>query len=53
VVYQRAGFRLVDLRPGAGDEARSRKPSIPATGNYGIPIRDELDLMLDLDRGDP
>ena len=47
-LYQRTGFRLVELRPGAVDQARSRKPSIPKTGHEGIPIRDELDLVLDL-----
>jgi ribosomal protein S18 acetylase RimI-like enzyme len=47
-LYQRAGFRLAALRPGAVDEARALKPSIPATGGDGIPIRDELDLVLDL-----
>lgn len=46
--YQRAGFRLAELRPGAVDEARSLKPSIAATGNDGIPIRDEIDLVLEL-----
>jgi GNAT superfamily N-acetyltransferase len=39
-LYQRTGFRLVELRPGAVDQARSK------TGH--IPIRDELDLVLDL-----
>jgi GNAT superfamily N-acetyltransferase len=48
--YQRRGFRLVALRPGAVDEARLRKPSIPATGDYGLPIRDEIDLVLSLER---
>jgi ribosomal protein S18 acetylase RimI-like enzyme len=47
-LYQRAGFRLTALRAGAVDEARTRKPSIAATGVDGIPIRDELDLVLDL-----
>jgi GNAT superfamily N-acetyltransferase len=43
--YQRRGFRLVALRPGAVDDARARhKPAIPATGAHGIPLRDELDL---------
>ncbi|SHN44687.1 GNAT family N-acetyltransferase [Cryptosporangium aurantiacum] len=43
--YQRREFRLVGIRPGAVDEARrALKPSIPATGNFGIPIRDEIDL---------
>jgi GNAT superfamily N-acetyltransferase len=42
--YQRRGFRLIALRPGAVDEARRLKPSIPAIGEYGIPIHDELEL---------
>ena len=46
--YQRRGFRLSVLRPGAVDEARLRKPSIPLVGHYGLPIRDELDLVLPL-----
>ncbi len=48
-LYQRAGFRLVELRSGAMEAVRALKPSIPATGVDGIPIRDELDLVLDLD----
>jgi ribosomal protein S18 acetylase RimI-like enzyme len=46
--YQRHGFRLVALRAGAVEHARRRKPSIPVSGNDGIPIRDELDLVRDL-----
>jgi GNAT superfamily N-acetyltransferase len=43
--YQRRGFRLAELRPSAVDESRARlKPEIPETGEYGIPIRDELIL---------
>jgi len=48
--YQRRGFVLRALRPGAVDAARARlKPSIPAVGEDGIPIRDELELALALD----
>ena len=47
-LYQRTGFRLEALRPGAVDRARERKPSIPRTGDDGIPIRDELDLVREL-----
>ena len=43
--YQRRGFRLVELRPGAVARARAAKPEIPGTGAYGIPLRDELDLI--------
>ncbi|HEX5501318.1 MAG TPA: GNAT family N-acetyltransferase [Thermomicrobiales bacterium] len=42
--YQRRGYRLVALRPGAVDEARRLKPAIPAVGAHGIPLRDELEL---------
>ena len=45
--YQRRGFRLRELRPGAVDQARrDLKPEIPAIGDHGIPIRDELELEL-------
>jgi GNAT superfamily N-acetyltransferase len=47
--YQRRGFRLRTLRPGAVDEARRLlKPSIPDVGQDGIPLRDELELELPL-----
>jgi len=42
--YQRRGFHLVELRPGAVDRARRTKPQIPELGAYGIPLRDELAL---------
>jgi GNAT superfamily N-acetyltransferase len=48
--YQRRGFRLTALRPGAVTAARqSLKPEIPETGTHGIPIRDELELSLPLE----
>ena len=48
-LYQRFGFRLLEARPGAVDEARRTvKPTIPEVGIDGIPIRDEIDLVLDL-----
>jgi GNAT superfamily N-acetyltransferase len=47
--YQRRGFRLSALRPGAVDRARETlKPEISVVGSYGIPLRDELDLELAL-----
>ena len=42
--YQRRGLRLVALRPSAVDRARLEKPEIPLVGDYGIPLRDEIDL---------
>ena len=48
--YQRRGFRLAVLRPGAIDDARrTLKPEISPVGEYGIPIRDEIELELPLD----
>ena len=43
--YQRRGFRLAELHPGAVDDSRARlKLSISETGDHGIPIHDELVL---------
>jgi ribosomal protein S18 acetylase RimI-like enzyme len=47
-LYQRAGFRMSALRPGGVDEDRRLKPSIPELGYDGIPISDEIDLVLEL-----
>lgn len=46
--YQKRGFRLVALYPGAIDQARNLKPAISLVGENGIPIRDELELELEL-----
>jgi GNAT superfamily N-acetyltransferase len=43
--YQRRGFHIAEVRPGAVDEARrTLKPQITPTGNYGIPLSDEIEL---------
>jgi ribosomal protein S18 acetylase RimI-like enzyme len=43
--YQRRGFRIAQVRPGAVDEARKTlKSSIAEAGSFGIPIRDEIVL---------
>lgn len=43
--YQRRGFRLSELHPGAVDASRATlKPSLPEVGDHGIPLRDELVL---------
>jgi GNAT superfamily N-acetyltransferase len=47
-LYQKRGFRLVELRVNATNEARKLKPEIPLLGNDGIPLRDELELEMDL-----
>jgi GNAT superfamily N-acetyltransferase len=47
--YQRRGFRLAALHRGAVDDSRARlKPEISEIGEYGIPLRDELELDLEL-----
>lgn len=47
-LYQMLGMRVVAWRGGAIDEQRRRKPSIPLLGNDGIPIRDEIELAIEL-----
>ena len=44
--YQKRGFRLVAVHPGAMDAARRLKPEIPLIGNDGIPIQDEIELEI-------
>lgn len=44
--YQRRGFRIVAVRPGAVTAARRLKPAMPQTGEHGIPICDEIELQL-------
>lgn len=46
--YQRRGLRLARVDQGAVDRARRLKPSIPAVGDDGIPLHDELVLELRL-----
>jgi GNAT superfamily N-acetyltransferase len=44
--YQRRGFVIREVRPGAVDRERATiKPEIPEIGNDGIPIRDEIELV--------
>jgi hypothetical protein len=37
--YQRRGFRLAAVDPGAVERGRRLKPEVPLLGNHGIPIR--------------
>ena len=46
--YQRRGFCITAIHPGAIDQARRLKPVIAEIGRYGIPIRDEIELVLQL-----
>ncbi|SFT04020.1 Acetyltransferase (GNAT) family protein [Paenibacillus sp. BC26] len=42
--YQRLGYRIIAVHPGAIDEVRKRKPAVPLVGFYGIPMLDEIEL---------
>jgi len=42
--YQRRGYRITAIYPGAIDEARRIKPTIPIVGDHGIEIHDEIEL---------
>jgi GNAT superfamily N-acetyltransferase len=46
--YQKRGFKMTALHRGLVDAMRSIKPSIPDTGLDGIPMRDEIELELEL-----
>lgn len=42
--YQKRGFDMVCIYRNALDESRKLKPSIPLTGEHGIPIKHEIEL---------
>jgi hypothetical protein len=44
--YQRRGFRITAVDPGAVDRARLLKPSIPRVAGNGVALHDELELEL-------
>ena len=47
--YERRGMRRVAVHSGAVDQARrDLKPEIPRLGMGGVPIRDEIELEIDL-----
>jgi DNA-3-methyladenine glycosylase I len=47
--YQRRGFTLHEIRLNAIAHSRRLKPTIPPTGCFDIPIRDEIDLVQPLE----
>jgi ribosomal protein S18 acetylase RimI-like enzyme len=47
--YQRRGFQLAAVHPDALSQSRQLKPGIPPVGNYGIPLRDEIELEMRLE----
>ena len=46
--YQKRGFVLVAIYRNAVTEARKLKPEIPLIGDNGIPLRDEIELELNI-----
>jgi hypothetical protein len=44
--YQRRGMHLVAVHHGLRETARRLKPQIPLTGNFGIPLLDEIELEM-------
>lgn len=46
--YQCRGFTLSALHVNSISKARQLKPTIPAKGDFGIPIRDEIELEFQL-----
>ncbi len=48
--YQRRGFKVIAIHPGAIIESRKLKPEIPFFGIDGISIEDEIELDFELPR---
>jgi ribosomal protein S18 acetylase RimI-like enzyme len=46
--YQKRGFSLVKIYRHALDESRKLKPNIPLIGMNNIPLRDEIELEMNL-----
>ena len=44
--YQRKGFLIKNIYINAIEESRRIKPQIPLIGNYGIPIKDEIEFEI-------
>jgi N-acetylglutamate synthase-like GNAT family acetyltransferase len=44
--YQKRGFTIAAVHVNAIAHSRTLKPSIPLIGNYGIPIRDEVEFEM-------
>jgi ribosomal protein S18 acetylase RimI-like enzyme len=50
--YLAHGFEVVEIREGAIEESRRRKPSIPLVNEHGVPITDEIEMERRLSSGD-
>lgn len=47
--FQRRGFQIQAVRPNGMEAIRRLKPDVPEIGHYGIPVRDEVELVKPLD----
>ncbi len=47
--YQRRGFMIAAVHVNAAADSRKMKPTIPTIGQYGIPLRDEIEFEMTLD----
>ncbi|WP_197537949.1 hypothetical protein [Clostridium bornimense] len=43
--YQKRGFDMIKIYHNAIEESRKLKPIIPLIGNYGIPIKHEIEFQ--------
>ncbi len=48
--YQKRGFKIIGVYPGAVNISRRLKPSIPEIGDHGIPISDEIEFEMRLEK---
>lgn len=46
--YQKRGFDMVRIYHNALDVSRKLKPSIPMVGNFGIPLKHEIEFEMEL-----
>jgi ribosomal protein S18 acetylase RimI-like enzyme len=46
--YKNRGFKIVAVHKDAIDQSRKLKPEIPETGIDGVPIRDEIEMEINL-----
>jgi GNAT superfamily N-acetyltransferase len=44
--YQKRGFDMIRVYPNAMDISRSIKPAIPFIGEYGIPLKHEIEFEM-------
>lgn len=48
--YQKRGFDIVRIYQNSLEVARRMKPSIPVIGEFGIPLKHEIEFEMDIDK---